>query len=86
MSQSVVAQAVSHLPGMNRLRKGNVSESGASGEPLPQSATSGPPLSDASAKQVRTGQMICAASVPSRTVPVSANAGQHSHQVSCNPS
>lgn len=53
MSQSAVAQAISHLPGMSGLRKGPASEPGASGEQLSQTATSGPPESDGSSKQLR---------------------------------
>lgn len=55
MSQSVVAQAVSHLPGMNVFRKGGgATDAGAAGEHLPRSATVGPPQSEASAKQLMT--------------------------------
>lgn len=55
MSQSVVAQAISHLPGMNGFRKGSAAtDAGAAGEHLPQSATQGPPQSEASAKQLMT--------------------------------
>ena len=55
MSQSVVAQAISHLPGMNVFRKGSAAtDAGAAGEHLPQSATQGPPQSEASAKQLMT--------------------------------
>ena len=65
MSQSVVAQAISHLPGMNGFRKGSAAtDAGAAGEHLPQSATQGPPQSEASAKQltplVSLNRSVCA--------------------------
>ena len=54
MSQSVVAQAISYLPGMNGRSKGSAAEPGASGEELPQSATQGSSLSNVSSKELRT--------------------------------
>ena len=54
MSQSAVAQALSHLPGFNGLRKSLASEPGAREEHLPQSATSGPPESDGCTKQPKS--------------------------------
>ncbi len=86
MSQSAVAQALSHLPGMNGLRKGTASEPGASGEHLPQGATSGPPETDGSAKQLRNTTVSSALSPAHGRTCERPLAGQPSHLVSCNPS
>ena len=85
MSQSAVAQALSHLPGMNSLRKGTASEPGASGEHLPQGATSGPPETDGSAKQLRSTTVSSQLSPTQREACERSDAGQPSHLVSCNP-
>ncbi len=85
MSQSAVAQAISHLPGMNGLRKGTASEPGASGEQLPQGATSGPPETDGSTKQLRNTTVSPALSPAHGQVCERSDAGQPSHLVSCNP-
>ena len=54
MSQSVIAEQISRLPGMNGFGKRNTGGDESAVERLPQSAAQSPPLGEASAKQSRT--------------------------------
>ena len=54
MSQSVIAEQISRLPGMNGFGKRNTGGDESAVERLPQSAAQSPPLGEVSAKQSRT--------------------------------
>ena len=84
MSQSVVAEQVSRLPGMNGIGKRSTGGAESAVERLPQSAAQSPPLSEGSAKQSRR-TLVSPAPSTGCTGSTSADAGQHSHLVSCNP-
>ena len=84
MSQSVVAEQVSRLPGMNGIGKHSTGGAESAVERLPQSAAQSPPLSEASAKQSKT-TLVSLAPSTGYTGSARAVAGQHSHLVSCNP-